>query len=200
MKHLILSIARFPISLFPIALCGLDAAGCASVAQTAAPTSTTTASSHVSLLLGERWLDSSDWSPVDDQFVIGVGFDMPLTAIPAEFEANVFRSKDESGSVEGITREVSAGLRKTFVVGEEKLHPYVGGGLALIRGEVDAPGADDDDTSAAIYLHGGAAYDLAPNWQAGLDLRFLFGSDIDLNGHHGDADYTQLALFVAYGF
>jgi len=193
MKHSILSIALFV----------LGASGCATVAQNPPPPSTTTATagpSHLSLLLGERWLGHDDWDPVDDQFLIGVGFDTPITAIPAEFEANIFRSKDESGDVEGITREISAGLRKTFALSEPKIHPYVGAGLAMIRGEVDAPGADDHDTSLALYLHGGAGYDISPEWQVGLDLRFLFASDIELNGHNGDADYTQLAFFVSYGF
>jgi hypothetical protein len=191
MKHPILSIA--------LVLSGVS--GCATVAQQAPAPSATTHASHLSLLLGERWLDHSDWDSVDDQFVIGVGYDTPITAIPAEFEANVFRSKDSSGDVEGITREISAGLRKTFDIADEpKLHPYVGGGLSLIRGEIETPGPDDHDTSLALYLHGGAGWDLSPEWQVGLDLRFLFASDIELNGRHGDADYTQLAFFVAYAF
>jgi hypothetical protein len=191
MKHPILSIA----------LLVLGASGCATVASRAPVQSTTTGASHLSLLLGERWLDHEDWDSVDDQFVIGVGFDTPLSAIPAEFEANVFRSKDESGDVEGITREISAGLRKTFPIdGQPKLHPYVGGGLSLIRGEVETPGPDDHDTSLALYAHGGAGWDLSPEWQVGLDLRFLFASSIELNGHHGDADYSQLAFFVSYAF
>ena len=189
-------------SILSIALVLLGASGCATVAQNAAPApSATTGASHISVLLGERWLGHDDWGPVDDQFLLGVGFDTPLSVIPAEFEANVFRSKDDSGDVEGITREVSAGLRKTFPLADQpKLHPYVGGGLSVIRGEVEAPGPDDHDTSLALYLHGGAGYDLSSEWQLGLDLRFLFASDIELNGHHGDADYAQLAFFVSYAF
>ncbi len=188
-------------TILSIALVVLGASGCATVASRAPVQSTAAGSSHLSLLLGERWLDHDDWGPVDDQFVLGVGFDMPLTAIPAQFEANVFRSKDESGDVDGITRELSAGLRKTFDVAEQpKLHPYVGGGLSLIRGEVETPGPDDHDTSLGLYVHGGAGWDVSPEWQVGLDLRFLFASSIELNGHHGDADYSQLAFFVSYGF
>jgi len=195
--------STLPIVALALSLLCFAGTGCASTASVqAAPSASEPGGGqkHISVLLGERWLDDDDWSPVDDQTVIGIGFDMPLSSMPVQFEANLFRSKDESGSVEGITRELSAGVRKTFDVGQPELHPYVGGGLSLIKAEVDFPGGDDDDSSAALYIHGGAGWDLAPQWQIGVDLRFLFGSDIDLEGSSGDADYTQLALFVAYGF
>lgn len=185
----------------PIALATLALSGCAATAvQQPPPPSASGPTSHISLFLGNRSMNDDDWDPVDDQTVFGIGYDTKLSSIPFEFEAAVARSKDESGSVEGITRELSAGLRKTFDVGEPKLHPYVGGGLGLIRAEVEAPGPDDDDTSLGIYLHGGLGYDLSAEWQVGIDLRFLFGSDITLLGNNMDADYTQFAVYVAYAF
>src|SRR6185369_3228845 len=109
------------ISTLTIALALVPAFGCATVGpQEAHPVTTTAPLKHVSLLVGQRSLDSDDWSPVDDQITVGVGFDMPIPDFPAEFEAALFRSHDESGSVEGTTREVSAGLRKTFDVGDAR--------------------------------------------------------------------------------
>ncbi len=184
-----------------IALATLALSGCAATAfQQPPPPSSSGPTSHVSLFLGNRSMHDDDWDPVDDQTVFGIGYDTKLSSIPFEFEATVARSKDESGSVEGITRELSAGLRKTFDVGEPRFHPYVGAGLGLIRAEVEAPGPDDDDTSLGVYLHGGVGYDLSDNWQVGIDLRFLFGSDINLLGNNMDADYTQFAVYVAYAF
>ena len=55
-------------------------------------------------------------------------------------------------------------------------------------------------TARLARFHGGLAWALADALEVGLDLRFLFGSDIELFGVSGDADYTQLAVFVGLGF
>ena len=193
-----MELRRFPIAFALLAPFAVG--GCAATAVQQPAPSPTGPANHISLFVGNRSMHDDDWDPVDDQTVFGIGYDTKLTNLPFEFEAAVARSKDESGSVEGITRELSAGIRKTFDVGDTKFHPYVGGGLGLIRAEVETSGPDDDDTSLGLYLHGGIGYDLSENWQVGLDLRFLFGSDIDLLGNSMDADYTQFAVYVAYAF
>jgi opacity protein-like surface antigen len=187
--------------ILPIALLAIALSACAATAaQQAAAAPSSGHANQISVFVGNRSMHDDDWDPVDDQTVLGIGYDTKLSSLPFEFEAAVARSKDESGSVEGITRELSAGLRKTFDVGDARFHPYVGAGIGLIRAEVEAPGPDDDDTSIGVYLHGGLGYDLSENWQVGLDLRFLVGSDIDLNGNSMDADYTQFAVYVGYSF
>jgi opacity protein-like surface antigen len=170
--------------------------------------------SRVGLYLGGRQLNEDDWSPVEDQTAVGVEFVHEGHDAPVGFEVALFvseKSKDDvpAGAttidVTGKTAELSAGVRKTFLKDDGHFHPYLGGGLAAIqakfRGELSTGGAaSDDDTSAALYVHGGVDFDLGPAFLIGLDLRFLGGSDITLFDANGDADYGQLALVLGVRF
>ena len=171
-------------------------------------------SSRIGLYVGGRRLDEDDWSPVEDQTAVGAEFVHEGHDAPVGFELAVFASeKSKDGvsagpttvDVTGKTGEFSAGVRKTFLKDERRLHPYLGGGLAAIQakvhGEASTGGsASDDDTSGALYVHGGVDVDLGPAFSMGLDLRFLGGSDITLFGVNGDADYAQLALVIGVRF
>jgi opacity protein-like surface antigen len=87
------------------------------------------------------------------------------------------------------------------------VRPYVGGGASLIAINVDAEGSgaggsasiSDDDVGVGLYLHGGAAWQVASSFRLGLDLRYLTGTDVDLFGVNGDVDYAQAALFLGFG-
>lgn len=101
--------------------------------------------------------------------------------------------------VEAATGELYGGVRKSF--GEGTVRPYVGRGLSIIRAAIDVEGGDEeDDVAPALYLHGGVAFAITPTFGLGLDLRGLFGSDIELNGVEGDADHGQLAIFLGFSF
>jgi opacity protein-like surface antigen len=177
-----------------------SSAACAAVQAVPQPTPTT--EGQITAYLGQRSLDDDDWHPVDDQLTVGVEYAQERMSNPIGWEVGLMASKDEghvAGSdVEGHTAEVYGGIHKTF--GSDTLRPYVGAGLAVIRASVEGPGPDDDDASAAAYAHGGISFALSDEMRLGLDLRFLLGSDIELNGFDTDADYVQLAVGLAFGF
>jgi hypothetical protein len=154
---------------------------------------------HISLYAGQRNLDEDDWSPVDEQLTIGVEFSQEQPENMIGWEVGFMGSNDKdhiSGTeVEVSTGEVYGGIRKTFGTGV--VRPYVGGGLAFIHLDADVTGiGDDDDSSAAGYVHGGVAFALSESFFLGLDLRVLFGSDLEIAGFDTDADYGQLALVL----
>lgn len=161
---------------------------------------------HVTVYVGGRALDEGDYDPVDKQGVLAVEYAHERRDDPIGFEVGVAGSDDEDESgglkVEGTTSEIYGGIRKTF--GDGEVHPYLGGGVALIRSEVEVRSggshASDDDASGALYVHGGVGFDVTPTFLLGLDLRFLFGSDLELGGVDTDADYGQLAIFASFGF
>lgn len=203
---------RFPALAFVFVL-----AACASTSrsnQNSSPSPGEYRSSRIDLYLGERSLDKDDWSPVEDQPVLGLEFVHESHDAPVGFEVALFgsRKKDDVDSpigpvdVTGETVELSVGIRKTFLKDDSRFHPYVGGGLAAIRakfeGEDQTTGASasDDDTSGALYLHGGIDFDLGPGFLLGADLRYLGGSDITLFGENGSADYLQFALVLGARF
>ena len=113
----------------------------------------------------------------------------PFFDVPFDAEANFL--------------EVYGGVRKTWDTSKGQWHPYVAGGLSVINAdaEVAVPGfgsASDDDTSLGGYLHGGAYYDVSENFFVGVDARALLGTDIELAGASGDADYLQFAVVLGF--
>jgi opacity protein-like surface antigen len=178
------------------------------------PAQITDRSSKLSLSLGVRSLDQDDWSPVDDQGVIGLEFVHEDPGSAVGFEVGLFGSGKTKENVpvggggtidvRGRTREISAGVHKTFSAPGETIHPYVGAGLAAIRAELRGNGAsssaEDDDRSGGLYVHGGVDFDIGQNLFLGVDLRLLGGTDITLFGANGTADYAQLALVFGVGF
>jgi opacity protein-like surface antigen len=157
---------------------------------------------QLAIYLGVRTLDQDLWSPVEDQGVFGFEYSHQDSPDAFGWEVGLMGSSDEGKfagfNVRGRTGEVYAGVRKAF--GNDTVRPYLGGGLSIIRGEVDAAGSDDSDTSAAAYLHAGVEFLISPTFFLGLDIRGLFGSSIDMGGVNGDADYTQGAFTFGWRF
>lgn len=158
--------------------------------------------SQLAFYLGSRSFDQDLWSPVEDQgvFMFEYSHQDGPDAFGWEVGAGFSGDDDDFGgfAMEARTGEVYGGIRKTF--GSETVRPYLGGGLSLIRAELDVGGADDSDTSAAAYLHGGVQFLVSPTFFLGIDIRGVFGSSIDLGGVDGDADYGQGALTFGWRF
>ena len=103
--------------------------------------------------------------------------------------------------ITSATAELYGGIRKTFGNPNGRWHPYIGGGLSLIRAGAEIGGFSENDSSPALYAHGGILLDISKSMYLGLDLRGLFGSEIDLPSFGTtDADYTQLALVLGWSF
>jgi hypothetical protein len=158
---------------------------------------------RISLYLGERKLDKSDYEPVNEQAAYGLELLHETAGGDFGVEFGVLGSSEEDNAggfrVKGETREVYLGVRKTL--GESVMRPYFGGGVSFIRSDLEIVGTgEDDDDSPALYLHGGLSIDVSESFFIALDLRGLLGSDIELFGSPGDADYGQLALVAGVIF
>lgn len=195
-----------------LGLASLLFASCASVVHNSvqesapsspAPSPTRSHENRVAIYLGQRGLDKDDYEPVEDQATFGIEFVHEAVGGDVGFEFGLMGSSDESSAagfdIEGTTGELYGGLRKTF--GESVVRPYIGGGLSFIASEFEIVGVNkDDDASAALYAHGGVSIDVSESFFVGLDLRVLFGSDMEIFGVSTDADYTQLALVAGVSF
>lgn len=158
-------------------------------------------SSMISVSLGQRFIDD-DFEPVEDEFTYGVEFSKDLPSAPLWWEVGFFASDDEDSgtNAEGSTQEFYGGVRRYFEDPGSKLHPYVGGGLSFMNAELDGGFIEDDDNVIGLYVHGGAVYDITPEWALGLDLRIFIGEDAELFGIDGSVDYTQLAVTASCRF
>jgi len=192
-------------------LLGILLASCASTAAQRPPPERP--NSKFDVYLGVRSLDEDDWAPVEDQGTLGLEYVHEHPADLVGFELGLFASGNTKHDVQigggtfdvrGRTTELSVGLRKTFCEDPTCVTPYVGAGLSLIRadfkGASGGSSAEDDDSSAGIYAHGGIDIPLGPGVTIGLDLRLLGGTDITLFGVNGTADYGQIALVLGVRF
>ena len=174
-------------------------ASCAAVSQDYRPDD---APSHrdnrIGIYLGQRNLDEDDWEPVEEQPTFGVDYARETYNSAVGFEVGIMGSSEDDGGAEARTAELYGGVKKTF--GEGVVRPFLGAGLSLLRAEVEAGGFDDEDSSAGLYGHGGIGFFVSEAFFLGLDLRFLFGGDMDFGGSDVDVNYGQLALLLGYGF
>ena len=170
--------------------------------------------SRLALQAGLRSFDEGDWAPVDDQGVLGIEY----VYEPAESSVGVevgFHASERTEDdfrippmavvdVAGRTSELSLGLRKTVPVELDGVHPYVAGGLSILHAELEGESggqpADDEDDSGGIYLRGGVEFDLSRSFFLGIDLRVRGGSEVELFGSDGSADYGQVALVLGVRF
>lgn len=207
-------IRRLTLVPVPLALVLTALASCASLAQEGAgPAAARTAPSgspaadkanRVTFYLGGRRLDEDLYEPVEDQAVFGIEYARERPGSALGFEIGLQGGADEDQvlgtDIESRTSELYLGLRKSIPTGSI-VRPVFGAGLSLIAASVDVSGfGDDDDGSLAGYAHAGVDFDFTEHFFLGLDLRGLFGSDIELAGVEGDADYVQLALAIGFAF
>lgn len=163
---------------------------------------------RVVLYVGQRRLDKDDYEPVEEQLTVGIEFSQERPGNAFGWEIGIAGSGDEAeiGPIDFsvATGEIYVGARKTF--GTSRVRPYIGAGLSVIYAEARVEGGlpeqneTEDDVSAAIYAHGGLTVDLSSSFFLGLDLRGLFGSDLEFSGLSTDADYGQLAFVLGWSF
>jgi len=174
---------------------------------------------EVVLLVGQRNLDSGDWSPVEDQTAFGLEGNVRLQGQNLSFDVGLQGSTDDSvvfdpslGDVRvtGRTGEIYAGPRYNIDFENAPLSAFLGGGLTVINAWIEgeqlstATKVDDDDWSAGGYLHAGLLVHIAEapgsvHAVLGVDLRTVFATDVTLFDVSGDADYTQIAVIVGLG-
>ena len=139
-------------------------------------------------------IDEDAWKPFEDPAAIGFLFDFrpkswPVNIAVDYLSAGDYKYQDSAGSIiriEGKTRELCIGVRKLFEL-TKTMRPYVGGGLAHIRGKFTNI-SSDDDSGAGFWVNTGFYYAFANHLNIGIDLRYsraeisLFGKDVDAGG------------------
>jgi hypothetical protein len=160
---------------------------------------------RLSVYLGQRTFgDQEIWDPVEDEGVAAVDFARQTPGSAVGWEVGLAGSYGSNrlfgADLDGSTTELYGGVRTTFVT-KSLVRPVLGAGLSVIHADVEVSGFGQlDDSSLAGYVHGGVDFDLTDAFFLGLDLRVLFGSDIEGAGAEGDADYAQLALVIGFAF
>jgi hypothetical protein len=165
-------------------------------------------SGNVNLFLGEKFLDKDNWEPVDEQFEMGILMDLDVKHrwIPFSFALDFLYSRDEAdvgtldlgvgtfySNVESRIMELDLGIRKIWEA-PRNIRPFIGGGLAIINGELKADSigqsVSDDETGFGMWADIGAYVTLSERFNLGIDARWskaevdLFDREAKVGGWH----------------
>ncbi len=138
---------------------------------------------QVNFFLGQKFLDAGDWDPVDEQGEFGVVMSFGQVDWPVHIAVDLLGSTDEGEisdpllgeiDVTGSTVELGVGVRKIW--SKNSVHPYVGGGLALVNAEIELDSSfgdlDADDDGVGAWLGGGLFWRLGQRFNIGGDVRW----------------------------
>lgn len=185
-----------------------------SMSASKSPEYSSSSDTHLTLMVGERWLDEDDWGDFDNPVAYGLEVD-GSNHEGHGYEVGVFYTNEDEndlGNISGLdgettTWELYGGYRYTFNQGED-VHPFVSVGVGAENGELEAStpfGSDsDDDTVLGAYARAGLLWDLGERIRLGLDYRHFFGQDLEVNiagaDISADSDYDQVLLTLGWGF
>ena len=161
-------------------------------------------SGNVNFLLGTKSLDSNDWGSLDEQAAFGILVDFKQKNWPISMAIDLLGSYDEetiSGTkFEGSTSEFDIGIRKIWEVSGSSIRPFIGGGIAFIRGEIKASAFNTvtfDDNGTGIWLNGGVYWTLGQHFNLGLQARYS-QAEITILGVDGEAGGTHAGIMLGY--
>lgn len=151
-------------------------------------------------VIGNKFLDN-DWQEFDSQIALGASFDFKYrnwpfslaiaTIVSADVESNNSSFVEEET---GFTSETHLGIRKILTISGSPIEPYIGGGLALVRAELDRRinssffVSTDDDFAVGFWVGGGLYWHITERLNVGFDIRYsdaevtLFGTDLEAGG------------------
>lgn len=159
---------------------------------------------NVNFFLGQKSLDSDDWGTLDEQGAFGVLVDFRQENWPVSIALDFLGSADDTtrlgNTIDGMTTEFNAGIRKIWEISGSSVRPYLGGGIAFINAELERTNVfvvKDDDSGTGLWLNGGIYWTLGQHFNLGLDLRYS-EADVTLFGVNGEAGGGFAGLLLGY--
>lgn len=163
---------------------------------------------RLTFLLGARSMDETYWEPLDEPIALEANLEWRLEDSFLGFEVGTAFSYDDTSlfgvDIDASTFELFGGVRATADLVDGHLRPYLGVGpsfiLADISGEESGFTVSDDDTSIGLYFRGGVTWVFDGGFGLGLDYRKVVGTEVNLFGVEGDADFDQFGLTLGFAF
>lgn len=159
--------------------------------------------------MGGRYMGSSSFDGLSDQFLSTVDVDVTPRRWPIGFEGSFsgsFDDRDYHGiccyGESAYVSDFAFGLRKTAYL--RGFRPYIGAGAAWVYADIDRWFGNlfvhDEESSWGWYAHAGCSYRWPQGMNVGVDFRWTFGTDADFFGGDGDLDSWQFSLFFGYAW
>jgi len=161
-------------------------------------------SGNVNFLLGTKTLDTNDWAPFEEQAAFGVLVDFKQKNWPISIAIDILGSYDEEVllgvKTEATTSEFDIGIRKIWEISGSSIRPFIGGGIAFVRGEIKTSNfvtLSVDDNGTGIWLNGGVYWTLGQHFNLGLQARYS-RAEITFAGIDGEAGGTHAGIMLGY--
>jgi len=157
---------------------------------------------NANFLIGSKALDKDDWEPVESQTELGVDVDFAPRSWPIHLAVGFLQSSDDAKLFDDYgdykfrvtTSELKFGIKKIWDAAP-MMHPYVGGGLAMINAkaklsEIGYGSTSDDDQAIGLYVNGGIFWTLASYLNLGFELGYskatvdVYDVDAEAGGGH----------------
>lgn len=171
------------------------------------------ADGNLDLFVGQKELDKDfgGGSNIEEQDAAAVFFDWGQTEWPVHIAVDVLAgSKDVNDNafnvhLDGSTGEIATGIR-WYPTKESKWRPHLGGGLALVSGEVKTSNpnpANDisfDDSKVGYWADAGIAYRFGQYFKLGSRLRYSKAKLDNPGGTINEVDAGGLTYGVSAGW
>ena len=162
---------------------------------------------HVNLFFGQKQLDDEFEQPIDvvdqDEFGVQVSFGNPDWPVMVAVDLMASSADERVGGivVDVSTTELDAGVRKFWEKG--KARPYIGGGLALVNGEVTIDtglfDVSGDESGLGVWIGGGAFWRLGRSFNIGVDAR-ITRAEVDVGGLDTEVGGNHIGLLLGWGW
>ncbi|HZN54154.1 MAG TPA: hypothetical protein VFB67_02435 [Candidatus Polarisedimenticolaceae bacterium] len=167
----------------------------------------------LNLFVGQKWMQNSDWAPVEEQRDLGLMLDFAEERIPVHFSLDLFYSHDDEPTagvaagtpVEAESIEFAIGFRKVW--GRRMFRPHLGAGGTAIQAEIVtalAGGTDKrSDRGYGVWIDGGLSWRLVDHLNVGLEVRYSKAT-VDLNSGfeilEAAAGGLHVGALIGYGW
>ena len=163
-----------------------------------APLPVLAAGANITGTVGFRQL-SNDWQPTDTHAMGGVLADFSMWDAPLHIELGA-RDSGDSSSRDGDRYKLNvadfmAGI--AVIPDYGYVRPYLSFGMAAVQAEATLNGDRQTDSSVGWYIGGGALWRLSPNFDLGVDGRYIGGTSVFDNA---DVNNFTVALRIGYGW
>ncbi|MBN1381681.1 MAG: hypothetical protein JXA41_08405 [Deltaproteobacteria bacterium] len=159
---------------------------------------------NVNFTLGAKALDEDDWEPVDEHVALGINVDFRKMEWPVNLAIALIGSADDDDyrgmDIEGTTSEFRFGIKKIWEP-TQTMRPFIGGGLALIRAELEGEylgyKVSDDDTCFGFWIDGGIYWTINRSFNLGFELGYSKG-EVTLFDVDGEAGGGHAVIIIGY--
>jgi len=179
----------------------LMASAAALVLTVGATVSPLLAGGDVRVIVAQRTLEDIDFDD-ENQTSFGVDVRFGGDGWPVRIVAGATRVHANDGwvgtGIYGNVTEMFAGVVKEW--GSGAARPFLGAGVSEVITDLEHDDRPSHGTSEGAYVHTGVCWKVGGGLLVGVEMRGLFGTNVDVAGFSTEVDYVQIGAVLGWGW